>query len=167
VNRAFADTLGLGHRDQEADSDAHEQRGWLLRASPEWTRGRVSIAPGFTVSTQKVEMDNYPLARVKHETTVWGGDLRVRAGHGMKTLRAEGEMLGRNSAGWTQRAVRRTYDAPNVRYTRVGVALGSEAVGLRYTYSHKTYRGTSPSETQHQLGVKAPLVRPRRSTPNT
>ena len=157
LNHAFSDTLGVGRRDSEADGSAHEQRGWVLRLSPEWTRGQMSVAPGFTASTQRVELDQHALTRIGHETTVWGGDLRLRFGQGMKTLRADGEVLGRNSAGWTQRNFSTGYGVPNERYLQAGVALGSEAAGLRYTYAHKSYRGSNLREAQHQLGLKAPL----------
>ncbi len=158
VNRAFADTLGLGLRDAESQRDMHEARGWLLRLSPEWTRGTLMLAPGLTVSTERLEQDfHYPLRRESHETVIWGGDLRLRAGDGMRTLRAEGEILGRNSAGWT-RPAQTAFEVPNVRYTQAAAALGSDRAFVRYGYSHKTYRrGPDLRESQHQVAFSLPV----------
>ncbi len=158
INRAFDDSLGVWKRDGESSQSAHEQRGWFLRAAPEWTRGNLAVAPGVTASTQRVELDRGGSVREPHETVMWGGDLRVRAGHGMRRVQVAAQVLGRNARGWAEydwRAVPFTY--ANVRYTDASLTLGSDAAWLRYGYARKTFRRAGTHEAQHQIGLHIPM----------
>lgn len=154
-NRALNQSRGLYYRDAEV-SGLHEQRGWLLRLQPTWTRGRLALSPGLTLSTQRLNegTDN---ASGRHETTVWGGDLSVKTGQGVKSVRASVEVLGRNSSHWAHPSPFAGFSVPNTRYTQASAMLGSDAAHLRYTYSHKTYHQFTLPETQQQLGLRIPM----------